>query len=573
MMKRFDASCIALCLAGSAGIFFGHPNPVGQLPLLILAVPYCLYLLGGRKGGWKAAFMRGWFLGLPGFCGGLYWIVVPVHNVGGLPYPLALPCVVLLAAYLSCYTGLFCVAARNLRLLFAPPDEQSAPTAAAALLPPLLAGLAYGGIEAASGVLFTGFPWLPLSTAFAPWICWIQAASLVGAYGLSGILAMGACFCAAAAELAGGRRIVSFLAGLYVIATVPFYGYSHLSVISPDQGKKPLSVLMVQGNIDQNQKWDPSFQQSTIDRYMALTDKGLAEAAAEKPPRKIDLVLWPETAMPFYYQSDAAYAGQLRAYAARKGVNLAFGTLGFTRTRGRVSLYNRLQLVSWQGRDAGYYDKRHLVPFGEYLPGVVSFEFLRNILQNMDFSAGAGFEPLRVPLPPAPPDPLADAPMPPLLNGEPQVVTPGDLAPSGTLALGVLICYEGIFPELAQDRVSAGADILVNVSNDAWFGFTSAPAQHLALTAMRAVEQSRPIVRATNTGYTAVIDAAGKATVFGKLFTEAAFAVNVTPMSGQTLYHKLHPVPEAVMAAFALLALFGCLLRKKPRQDSHASTR
>ncbi len=554
-----------LVLLGAAGLFFGHPNPLVHIPALALGTPFCLYWLGQGAPSRKAAFLRGWLSGLIGLCSTLYWLALPIHEVGGLPYVLAAPCVVLLSMYLACYPALFSLASQGLDRTFARPDD--AGFSVRGLLAPLCCGLAYGGLEVTCGTLFTGFPWVSLSTAFVPWSPWVQGASLIGAYALSALLAAGACFLAAACTAVGVARFANILAGLVLLAALPAYGAYRLSFAPPQESGPELSVLMVQGNIDQNQKWVPEFQQHTVQHYIDLSEKALAEAAAKTPPPKVQLVLWPETAMPFYFQSDTLYTDQLRKFALAHNVNLAFGTLGYSRSNGQRSLYNRLQFLSPRGISVGWYDKQHLVPFGEYLPGIVSFEFLQKILQGIDFSSGTVSVPVQIALPVAPPDPLADAPLPPLVNGQPQVMTPdsGISAPDAAprLSLGALICYEGIFPELAQTRVTHGAEILVTISNDAWFGKTAAPAQHLHLIAMRAVEQARPIVRSTNTGYTAVISPIGRITLQGGLFADQTFIASVRPVAETTLYHSLHPLPEAVLALAALASVCLALFRKR----------
>jgi apolipoprotein N-acyltransferase len=310
----------------------------------------------------------------------------------------------------------------------------------------------------------------------------------------------------------------------------------------------------------------------TVENHLRLTDQGLEDAAAQD--KRVDLTLWPETAMSLYFQPGEAYSEKLRNFALRNNVNMAFGTLGYSRIgQGRPALFNRLQLISGQGHILGHYDKEHLVPFGEYIPLALDFEFLSNILQGVDFSAGSNQAPLLLPLPEQSADPLDDAYIPPHPKGEAPVVIQGlsdqrgQHGQRGKLALGMLICYEAVFPELAQARVAGGASVLVTVSNDAWFGNTSAPFQHLHLAAMRSVEQHRPMLRDTNTGSTATINALGRITGKTDLFMEAAVLAEVTPSSQITIYHRLHPLPQVVLvvAALALLGL-PLLLRLRPGQ-------
>lgn len=238
--------------------------------------------------------------------------------------------------------------------------------------------------------------------------------------------------------------------------------------------------------------------------------------------------------MPFYFELHPDYAEALYRFSSDNNISLAFGSLGVHRhPTGEAKLNNRLYLLAPSKGMVGYYDKRHLVPFGEYMPFAADIPFLRNLLQGIDFSSGTVTEPLPVPM-------------------------PGQRDASDTpYRLGVLICYEAIFPSLAQERVKHGADILVNVSNDGWFRESSAPWQHLSHVAVRAVEQGRPVLRATNTGITAVFDARGRlAEHIDSLFTDATMYAEVNPCRETTLFHSLHPVPEISLAALALLSLF-----------------
>ncbi|MDR1360291.1 MAG: apolipoprotein N-acyltransferase [Deltaproteobacteria bacterium] len=529
-----DAGQSGLILLGAAGIFFGHPNPLAQAPVLVLATPFCLFLLARRASRARQALAHGWLTGLGGQTLSLHWLTLPMTQVGGLPLPLAVLGLILLNAYLALFSALTCLAMQRGLSLFA---RGSAEKQGSSFLAALAGGVAWAGFEVLGGLLFTGFPWLVLSAAFVPWPEWIQAASLVGGYGLSGLYAAGACLLAAA--LACRNKIAPLLGGLILCLGLPLYGAVRLESAAEDISEPCLSVLLVQGNIDQNQKWLPAFQQAAVDKYMRLTEAGLRAAAGERDGAA--LVLWPETAMPFYYRSAASdyLSEELRSFVRRLGITLAFGTLGASRTdSGSPALFNRVQILSPEGRGLANYDKEHLVPFGEYIPLAADFEFLKRIMQGMDFSPGRNGPPGA--LPPA---------------GARPGLTRGAEAAKGIVP-GLLICYEVIFPELARQRVAEGANLLITVSNDAWFGATQAPLQHLHLAAMRAVELRRPLVRATNTGYTAAIDSFGRIGATSALFTETSLSVKVRADSQLTVFFSLHPFLRIFSACVALLLLF-----------------
>lgn len=510
-----------LILFGCAGFFFGMPNGVIHLPLLALLYPCCLYLLARQAETGGAALRRGWLLGLAANTAGLYWMVFPMHDVAGIPFFLAVPAVLLLFSYFACYAALSAFAAWSLARLF---DGKGA---AALLLPPLLAGFAFAGFEVWCGYLFTGFPWLSFGTAFGFSPSWMQAASLFGGFGLSALAAAAACLAAEGVLARPKTRRLAFALGAALLTALPAYGFWRLAALPEADDNRPLRALMVQGNIDQNQKWLPAFQKSTLDLYISLSRQGLSDFAASHGDAKPDLLLWPETAMPFYFDLHPEYAERLYSFAAAIQTHVAFGSLGIERNPGTApALKNRLYLLSPHGFTAGFYDKRHLVPFGEYTPFAANIPFLRELLQGLDFSPGTVTEPLRIDL-----------------NGV-------------FSSLGVLICYEAIFPSLAQERVKNGADVLVNVSNDGWFRNSSAPRQHLAHVALRAVEQHRPVLRATNTGFTATLDAHGRITAnVPDLFVASTLSAEVFPRGETTVYHRLYPVPECILATLALFSL------------------
>lgn len=489
-------------LAGIIGLWLGFPNPLVHIPALALLYPAALYACALRAPTWRDALRTGWLTGLAGASACLYWLAVPVHDFGDLPWVLAIPCAVVIGAYVGLYSGLFCLLLR-LAKDRVPPARRA-----------ILAGVLWFGIEWIRGVLFTGFPWLSLSSAFVPWPVAVQFASVVGGYGLSGIMAAAACL---ALEAARGRQLVPCAATLAVLVlTVCGWGVHALS--SPTGPGTPFGVVMVQGNINQDQKWEPAFQQGTVDKYLELTRSALATGTAR-------LVIWPETSMPFYFQEHKEHGPAIRAFARENGVALLLGTPGYHREAGAgYALYNRAYLIGPDGNDLGHYDKEHLVPFGEYLPPGLNLPFLAKMLQGVgDFTPGVMTKPLRL----------------------------------GELALGMLICYESIFPELALQRVAEGANVLVNISNDAWFGFTAAPEQHIQLSAMRAIEQGRFLLRGTNTGITAVIDPHGRMIGRSDLFTDAAVAGVVTPLTERTLFFRIADWLPLAGAVLALLLLLG----------------
>lgn len=486
---------------GALALWAGFANDAVFLPPLVLLHPLCLALLGAAAPDRNVALRRGWLCAWAGHIASLYWLAVPVHNVGGLPWPLAVPCALFVAACLSAAGGLFALAAFHLRRrpawLF-------------------ISGLAatWYTLEWVFAVV-AGFPWLPLAGALTAWPILTQAADTVGST-MTGALWTAAILGAGWPGVGLRRRC----AALTIVLPLLAYGSWRLCASPADAapvGPDTLPVLFVEGNIDQNLKWTPAFQRRTTEIYLTLTRAGLAERPEEKP-----LIIWPETALPYDFSRFSLYADAVRGLAAASETPLLTGVPGFEGAGETQRVYNRALLIGPDGNPLGSYDKEHLVPFGEYVPSWLDWECLAPLLQEIGtYTPGKTTAPLR----------------------------------AGDLALGMLICYEGVFPWLAQERVAQGANILVDISNDGWFGATPAPRQHLSLTALRAIEQRRWILRGTNTGISAVIDHRGRPVVRGGQFRQQWIWGRARLMEGFSLYHHLAPFIPPLGIFFCLAAL------------------
>ncbi|MDR1686751.1 MAG: apolipoprotein N-acyltransferase [Desulfovibrio sp.] len=549
---RVAPGLVLLSVVGAAGFFFGLPNAVLHSPFTALLHPFCLYLTASHAASDGEAAAYGWLLSFLSNAAGLYWLAWPMLDVAGMSPVLVLPLLLALYAFLACYGALTAFAARTFIRVFAAADRARRPgRLLRAAAPPLLSGLAYGGFEVLNSVLFSGFPWLTLSSAFAFFPVMLQGAAYAGGYALSAAYAVAACLCASALKalpaestsLVGAalhERAALIGTALMIPAALFVCGAQRLDPDArngEDGGAQTrLRFIAVQGNIDQSRKWDRAFQQATVEHYIRLSEQALAEDAGRRAGEDalpVRLVVWPETAVPFHFSRRRELDDPVRRFAARHAVYLGFGSIAAdTDEQGGARLHNSLFLLSPKGRIAGRYDKVHLVPFGEYIPLVDDIPFLRGLLQGMSFSPGT-------------------TPRLLILDGK------------SPLSLGPLICYEAVFPYPAQEQVRQGADILLNVSNDAWFRKSSAPLQHLAHSAVRAVEQARPLIRATNTGISAVFDDRGRLTArVDGLFTEDTLTAEVAAGAERTLYHRLHPLPELFLGVAAAAALALGALRR-----------
>lgn len=509
--RPFPAGALAVAAIVSAlGFGLGFANDFLTCPPLVLLCPAALALLSLKAAGDRQAFLLGFLAALPGHIWALYWLVLPLAQVGGLPAAGATACMLLVCTALATQGGLFTLAARR---LWAP----ASPACGLAL------GLLWYFLEYAYAAV-AGFPWLQVSGALALWPVLVQAADTTGSLLLGGLWVAAAILVAGAFLGAKGmrRRIRPACAGLVVAAALTGYGVFALerepAEAMPD-GADSFPVIFAEGNIDQNQKWDKSFRQGTVAAYLRLTEQGLAAAKARWPEGDLarGIIIWPETAMPFDL-ARSPLAADIMRMARTARMPLLTGAIG--QEPGR-RVYNRIYLMDETGYPAGIYDKEHLVPFGEYVPSFFQWGFLEGLLQEVGaYTPGTRTQPLR----------------------------------AGHLALGPLICYEGIFPWLAQERVRTGANVLVDVSNDGWFGDTPAPRQHLALTALRAVEQNRWIVRGTNTGISCVMDARGRVVLRGTQFREGTLLARARTLSQASPFHTAYPfIPPAAAIVLVLI--------------------
>ncbi|SME91255.1 apolipoprotein N-acyltransferase [Desulfovibrio gilichinskyi] len=461
-----------------AGI--GYANPFLHFPAAALGFPLALGIIAFSKCSPREALKRGWITGTFACLACLYWLAYPIGVYGNISWFLAVPCPILMAmavgAYYGVYTLILNIASRKLPPLFLC----------------IFSAVLWSTMELAQGYFFTGFPWMTFSSAFSYWPQSIQGAAFVGAYGLSGLLISVTTgiliWKTSHLAKAWSVGILAILVMLGVLRTVP-------ETFSTLHSTGNATIGIVQGNINQGLKWDAKYQVATLNKYIRLS-KSL--------PAKPDLIIWPETAMPFQIQDPNELRATLVNFTKESDTPLLTGAPGYIlhpKTRS-FSLYNRAFLIDPHKTTLDWYDKSHLVPFGEYIP-------LKKYL-----------------------------PIDKLVQGVGDFIPGDDTSPliSRNLAMGILICYEGIFPELAQERVAQGANLLINISNDAWYGKTSAPYQHLGLVSLRAVEQGRYLIRCTNTGISACIDPLGNITDSTGLFVNAAVLTNPELITGKTFF-------------------------------------
>lgn len=502
-----------IALALGSGILLSLSFPLFDLwPLAWVSFVPLFWLTERAKG--KKAFLFGWAHGAGFYLASLYWIAPTVSNYSNVPLPLSIFICILLGCVLGLYTGAFASVVSLLR------------RRGISLL--LSAAPAWVGLEWLRSFFLIGFPWASLGYSQYLNRSLIQFSEVTGVYGVSAVIVFANAVVFALAR-AWREKTRAPYGAVFLLAGVVFglclWGNARARRVSGPEGHWE-TVGVVQGNIAQDQKWDPAFQSETLGRYLALTEKAVRNGAR--------LVVWPETAVPFFFQSDPR-RGEMIRIARENGVPLLFGSPAFRENGGVLHLLNRAYLISPEGNVTGFYDKVVLVPFGEYVPFQRLIPFVRKLVVGIgDFQAGS------------------DA-----------VVLPV----GASARVGVLICYEGIFPELSREFVRRGADILVNITNDAWFGRTSAPAQHLSMLTFRAIENRVSIVRAANTGFSGFIGRDGRILERTELFTEAVRTASINWTRWKTLYTEWGDLFAQVCFGLTVLLLgYAAVFRRRKHE-------
>jgi apolipoprotein N-acyltransferase len=416
-----------------------------------------------------------------------YWIAYTVGVLGKLGWPLGCLAALLVSVYMALYISAAGYFLFRLHDRLGPAGLWAFP-------------VVWTGLEYARSVLLTGSPWMLLGYSLAGRTVLVQAADLAGVFGLGFLLsAAGVCVYAALKRIAAGERWAAALpiaAFSAILAFLLLYGSLRVGQVGVNAPDRRLRVGIAQGGIDQSRKWDASYQSATLKTYEALS----REAAS----RGVDVLVWPETAAPFFYGWEADLSRHVERIASENGLPLIFGAPWFSPSEGG-KYFNSVFLLDGKGIPESRYDKRHLVPFGEYIPLRSVLFFIRKLTEGgEDFSPGTG---------------------------------PALFPVRGGLA-GASICYEAVFPGIIRDSVLGGATFLVNVTNDAWFGDTVAPRQHFAMARMRCVEFRRPMVRAANSGISALVDARGEVVASLGLFRSGVVTGEIFPGKGETVYAK-----------------------------------
>jgi len=452
-------------------------------------VPLLLSLWGKDR---RQAFVSGYVFGLFYFFGTLYWIYHSINHFGGVSLVPSVCIVFLLCLYLGLYPAIFAFIYTSM--------------IGRTRLPALLISpVAWVTLELLRSYAFTGFPWSSIGYSQYKFLHMIQIADITGIYGISFlVLAVNGAVVDLMLLRKRTKKMPLFptsytLIGMALLAAllVSVFGYG-VWRLGQDREGETFRASVIQGNIEQDKKWDPAFQKEVLDAYF-----GLSQKAAESMP---GLIVWPETAVPFLYGYDSKHTEELVEFQKKLGANLLLGGVMVNEAGTKPSLLSNSAVLLDRGGKAIYkYDKMHLVPFGEYVP-------LRKVLFFIDK----------------------------IVEGIGDYVPGRSYIRAGTEfgSFATLICYEIIFPGMVRKFYTKGGDFIVTITNDAWFGKTAGPYQHFSMAVFRAIENRKPVIRSANTGISGFIDASGRIISKTALFTRETSTAEIKTDRTLTFYTK-----------------------------------
>ncbi len=507
--------------ASSILLILSFPRPDAGLCAFIALVPLLTGLSSVTR--WSA-FLAGWVAGTTWFFVSYNWVSHSLTNFGGIPLPAAKGVILLLAGIHGFYIAVFAI------LIPMVADEgingegaweyedmgKGKPSFLNTLFfhrvtAILILPSAWVILEFLRSWFPAPFPWLLLGSAVWKFHMIAPVYETAGVYGVSFWIVMVNTLVWMAFTSRGMQRGRTGLL-LVVVLALPLVLYP---IQKKGTGPK-LTVGVVQGNFQQEIKWDESLREETLATYLKLTDRAVQEGA--------HLVVWPETAIPVYYQAEPDLIRILRRFTSDRNIDLIFGSPGFKISGSDILLYNRVYHLAPDGMEE-FYNKNLLVPFGEYVPLSRVIPFVEKMVPGEgEFARGTWNGPFNTPVP-----------------------------------SGALICYEVSFPSLARREVKEGSLMLLNVTNDAWFGRSWGPYQHLAITAVRAMENRVPVFRAANTGISAIIDPSGRIVRSIPLSERGVIVADVETGTGSTFYTRFGDwivILSAAVISLYLLAIF-----------------
>jgi apolipoprotein N-acyltransferase len=511
VIDRFaDHRLARLLLALIAGLAVALSFPAASWwPLAFVGVaPLIIGVVRAPRG--TEAFLLGWIALTVAWLVNLPWVVDVMVRFGGIEAIVGYALYIALAAVLGLYGGLFAWGVFRLRL-------------GTPFLPWMAVPLMWAATEYARSYILSGFPWHLLGTAMIDFRPYAQLSAIAGPYALGALLVLFSTMIAWLATAAGDRssrlRVAGAGAGLFLLSLL----IGVFMMISRERSIAQATlhrVGLVQPNISQEMRWNEQELISIWERMMRLTWQAIDDGAVT--------ILWPESTVPLAFMDDRfPYQESLEAVTARSGTDLILGSIAEDAID-PMKIWNAAYLVS-SGSTAGRYDKMRLVPFGEYVPLRRLLFFAEKLVRQVgEFQFGTSEVPL-----------------------------------AGRFQYGPAICYEVVYPRLVGRQVANGADVLVTITNDAWFGESAAPVQHLNSARMRAVENDRWLLRAATTGISALVDPTGRIVASLPMNEEGVVSGGFSSRSSITPYVRFGDW----FAMVAIIASIAAVIARRRRKD------
>jgi apolipoprotein N-acyltransferase len=450
-------------------------------------------------------FLIAWLCGIVWYLGTCYWIYPVMNGYGKLPVPVAALITIGYCLLMGTHHGVF-------GLLVVMMARRSA---VGNRRPLLLAPFFWVAIELARDHMI-GVPWIPLGGSQIDNIPFARIVQITGVYGLSFAVMLVNCALVAALLLRGQRRKNLLISAVAAAMALQVGVFARLAPFVATQ-----QAVLIQENVPllDQAEWTPRYFDQTISELVKLS----VEAAPRPPNTNPGLIIWPESPAPFFI-ADPRLQRWLVALAQDRNSYLVAGSLGETQEAGgKQQLLNSALVIDPRGNMVGHYDKIHLVPFGEFVPYQNLFFFANKLTREVgDFARG----------------------------------TQRKVFDLGGTHAGIFICYESIFPDEVREFTANGAQVLINISDDLWYGETGAPAQHLQMARMRAIENHRWILLATNNGTTASIDPFGRVVKQAPRNVRTALLVPFAPQNESTFYSRNGDVFAWACVIISLLAVF-----------------
>ncbi len=479
--SALNRTAIRFALAALSGTMLALSFPqisLGWLAFFALA-PVILAATNARKNveamllGWLALSIT-WLINVP-------WVINVMAKYGGLPLPVGIALYVLMSLYLGLYGALFTWLVFRLR-----PD-------AASFRRWLLVPAAWIAVEYARTWLLSGFPWNLIAEALVDYRPLVQPARWVGSFGIGYLVALVGTLAAFLFMPGVSRRdglLASGLTGTVLVVWIAAGAFQLAKTESTLPGEHKMVVGLVQPFIPQEVRWDSD---KTVPIF-----QGLVEQTDDAVRRGAELVVWPESTLPAIFLDTPFWRDYVESVSRASGADFILGSVALDPATGM--LWNSAYLVK-KGEPTGRYDKIRLVPYGEYVPMRKALFFAEKLVHAVgDFEFGTDPSPL-----------------------------------DGKHRYGMAICYEIVFPQIARDSVRRGAELLVTITNDAWFDVSAAPYQHLNMARMRAIENDRWLVRAATTGISAVVDPTGRVIETVPLNERGTIVAKVGLRTGETM--------------------------------------